>query len=129
MKTIKHSRQREGIKHYLKDRKDHPTAEQIYDALKLEYPNISLGTVYRNLSLLTELGEVQKVACGDGIVHYDPDTSSHYHFTCKECNTVIDLNIEQKDMINALSASDFNGTIEGHSIYFYGTCEKCKKRH
>jgi Fur family peroxide stress response transcriptional regulator len=57
MKTLKYSRQRESIKSYLTGRTDHPTAEQIYMNVKKEYPNISLGTVYRNLALLTEIGD------------------------------------------------------------------------
>ena len=57
-KVIKYSRQREAIVNFLKDRKDHPTADFIYRHIREEYPNISLGTVYRNLALLEELGMV-----------------------------------------------------------------------
>ena len=66
MKILKYSRQRESIKSCLSGRTDHPTADMIYTDIKEEFPNISLGTVYRNLNLLSELGEVQKLACGDG---------------------------------------------------------------
>ena len=60
MATLKYSRQREAIKDFLMTRKDHPTADVVYENIKKIYPNISLGTVYRNLSLLSEIGEIQK---------------------------------------------------------------------
>ena len=77
MKTLKYSRQRESIKTCLMERKDHPTADAVYMTIREEYPNISLGTVYRNLNLLVELGEVIKLTCGDGADHFDADTSPH----------------------------------------------------
>ena len=66
MGTTKYSRQREAIIHFLKSRKDHPTAEVIYQHLKEDQPNLSLGTVYRNLNLLAEIGEIQKLSPGIG---------------------------------------------------------------
>ena len=79
MKILKYSRQRESIKASLMNRKDHPTADAVYASIREEFPNISLGTVYRNLNLLVELGEVQKLTFGDGKDHFDADTSLHYH--------------------------------------------------
>ena len=61
MATLKYSRQRESIKEFLTGRTDHPTADFVYENMKQIYPNISLGTVYRNLSLLADLGEIQKL--------------------------------------------------------------------
>ena len=71
MKTLKYSRQRESIKACLMNRHDHPTADALYASIREEYPNISLGTVYRNLNLLVETGEIQRLTCGDGADHYD----------------------------------------------------------
>lgn len=68
MKTLKYSRQRESIKACLMSRKDHPTADALYTSIREQFPNISLGTVYRNLNLLVELGEIRKLSCGDGTV-------------------------------------------------------------
>ena len=62
MATLKYSRQRESIKEFLRTRTDHPTADVVYENMKLIYPNISLGTVYRNLSLLADLGEIKKLS-------------------------------------------------------------------
>ena len=66
MSTLKYSRQRESIKVCLQGRKDHPTADMLYTDVRKEFPNISLGTVYRNLSLLSELGEIKRLTTGDG---------------------------------------------------------------
>ena len=63
MATLKYSRQRESIKEFLRTRTDHPTADVVYENMKLIYPNISLGTVYRNLSLLADLGEHSAMDC------------------------------------------------------------------
>ena len=75
MPGLKYSRQRESIINCLKGRKDHPTADMIYASVREEYPKISLGTVYRNLSLLVDQGEILRFSCGEGQDHYDADTS------------------------------------------------------
>ena len=72
---IKHSRQRECIKKFLATRYDHPTAETIYLNVKKDFPNISLGTVYRNLSLLTQLGEIKKLTTSIGPDRFDGNIS------------------------------------------------------
>ena len=71
MKIRKYSRQRESLKHCLSIRCDHPTADALYASIREEFPNISLGTVYRNLNLLVELGEIQKLSFGDGADRFD----------------------------------------------------------
>ena len=71
MAAIKHSKQRDAIKNFLVSRKDHPTAEVVYAHVSREFPNISLGTVYRNLSFLVDLGQASKVPCSDDSVHFD----------------------------------------------------------
>ena len=124
---IKYSRQRESIVNFLASRTDHPTAETIYQNIKKEFPNISLGTVYRNLNLLVNEGKAIRISCGDSSERFDGNTSNHYHFMCTKCHRVSDLfNIESLDHINALAANNFNGIIEGHVAYFYGICEECK---
>lgn len=69
MATTKHSKQRDAIRNFLISRKDHPTAEVVYANVSKEFPNISLGTVYRNLSFLVDNGQAVKVPCDDGSVH------------------------------------------------------------
>ena len=83
MKTLKYSRQRESIKACLMGRRDHPTADHVYLTIREVYPNISLGTVYRNLNLLVELGEARKLSFGYGPDRFDGDLTPHYHFVCR----------------------------------------------
>ncbi len=125
--ALKYSRQRELIKDFLLSRKDHPTADVIYMNVRKTFPNISLGTVYRNLQLLTELGEIKKLNVGDGVDHFDGDTSPHYHFICKECGRVVDLQMGNIDTIKDIAGVNFDGQIAGHITYFYGRCGSCCK--
>ncbi len=126
---IKYSRQRESIKSFLVTRFDHPTAETVYANIRLEYPNISLGTVYRNLSLLSELGEIQKITTGDGPDRFDGNPQPHYHFFCTNCGNVSDLKMENIDHINTIAAASFSGEVHGHITHFYGICPDCKLKN
>jgi Fur family peroxide stress response transcriptional regulator len=125
LQTTKYSRQRESIKDYLAHTKEHPTADTIYMKVRETYPNISLGTVYRNLNLLVEQGEVIKISCGDGSDHFDGTTRPHYHFICSTCKKVMDLPTLSLDHIDTLAGANFAGKIEGHSAFFYGACPEC----
>ncbi len=123
---LKHSRQRDMIKEFLMTRKDHPTADVVYMNVRQQIPNISLGTVYRNLTLLADIGEIQRLHLGDGVDHFDADISPHYHFICSECGSVIDLEMDEVQVSTNTAACRFEGEIKGHITYFYGTCPKCK---
>ena len=125
---MKYSRQRECIREFLAGRHDHPTAETVYTSVKKEYPNISLGTVYRNLSLLTEVGEIQKISTGMGPDRFDWNTTPHYHVLCKKCGSVMDLKMENIDHINILAGNEFEGRIEGHIAYFLKKKKKCMEQ-
>ena len=127
MATLKYSKQRESIKTYLGSTREHPTADTVYMHVKQEYPNISLGTVYRNLSLLSEIGEIQKLSTGIGPDRFDGRPHPHYHFICKDCGSVLDLKLEGLEHINILAGQYFDGDIEGHITYFMGKCPTCKK--
>ena len=125
---MKYSRQRECIREFLSGRQDHPTAETVYTNVKKEFPNISLGTVYRNLSLLTEVGEIQKISTGIGPDRFDWNADPHYHVFCRECGSVMDLKLENINHINILAGNEFEGRIDGHITYFLGTCKACLQK-
>ena len=127
MVTRKYSRQRECIKSCLKSRCDHPTADTIYHDVQKELPNISLGTVYRNLSLLSDLGEIRKLSTGDGPDHFDGETVPHSHFICRKCHQVMDLKMQDISAIKEMAEQNFDGSIEQYSVNFYGICGKCRK--
>ena len=125
---LKHSKQREAIKRFLAGRYDHPTAETVYLGIKEEFPNISLGTVYRNLNLLADIGEAIKITTPDGGDRFDARTNPHYHFYCKCCKRMIDMNFDATDKINRLASENFDGQIESHTMLFYGTCGDCLRK-
>lgn len=127
--NLKYSKQREVIKNFLMTRKDHPTADMVYTHVQKELPSISLGTVYRNLSLLADMGEIARIRVGDGMDHFDADTTPHYHFICNDCGSVIDLDMDNIDEILSIAGMNFNGKITGHVTYFYGSCGQCSKKH
>ncbi len=125
MAVLKHSKQRDMIKEFLMTRKDHPTADMVYMNVRQQNPSISLGTVYRNLTLLADIGEIQRLRLGDGVDHFDADTSEHYHFVCSKCGGVVDLEMDSINQITDTAQAHFKGHIAGHITYFYGTCENC----
>ena len=96
---------------FLQGRTDHPTADTVYTNIREIYPNISLGTVYRNLTLLADMGEILRINVGDGTVHFDPDTSVHYHFICKGCGCVQDIELEKPILMSELVSKAFDGEI------------------
>ena len=127
MATNKYSRQREAIKEYLSRTEEHPTADTIYMDIREIYPNISLGTVYRNLNLLVEKGEIIRINGLDESDRYDGHTHNHYHFLCKECKRVLDIEMDAIDQINDIANKNFPGKVEGHVTYFFGICDDCNK--
>lgn len=130
MAHLKYSRQRESIKQFLATTKEHPTADTIYMHVKEEYPNISLGTVYRNLKLLTELGEAIKITAPDGGDRFDGCVQPHNHFYCTCCRKILDLNLDMSeiDKINQTAAENFSGIIESSNTIFFGQCGDCIKK-
>ena len=125
---MNYSRQREEIVHFLQTRKDHPTAEVVYENVRMVYPKISLGTVYRNLTLLSDTGEILRLRLGDGVDHFDADTSEHYHVLCNGCGIVEDLDMKGKKLSIDTSIFPYDGTITGHIIYFKGICKNCSQK-
>lgn len=125
MPVLKRSRQREAIKEFLRAREDHPTADTVYQQLRKTYPNISLGTVYRNLALLADIGEIQRISTGDSSEHYDGNTCPHYHVICTKCHKIIDLDLAYDKSIETEAAGHYKGKIQSHIMNFYGVCEDC----
>ena len=123
----KNSKKRQAILDVLSSTVEHPTAEMVYTALKPEYPELSLGTVYRNLSILAEEGMVISVGTVAGQERYDARTEPHAHFVCMHCRRVLDLNIPD-------TVSELYGEIDkqtnckslSHQLTVTGLCDKCR---
>lgn len=120
----KKSKQRSAILSELASRTDHPTADEIYFSLKPQFPNLSLGTVYRNLSQLSEKGAILKLTCS-GADHFDFNTDEHYHLYCPTCSRLYDLDMPVSDNLDELAQQHFKGKINYHRLTFYGVCENC----
>ena len=71
---------------------------------------------------------VSKISCNDGNEHYDPNVEPHYHFICKGCSSVLDIEVSNLDFVNTLAEKDFDGKIYGHNAYFYGVCKGCLEK-
>ncbi len=129
MNTSKRSRQREAILEVLRMTKVHPTADWVYEEVRKEIPNISLGTVYRNLAKLSEDKTIVKLGLGTGVEHFDGCTEPHYHVMCCECGSISDIDANPLLGLNDWASKQFNGEIYEHSAIFFGKCEKCKNKH
>lgn len=123
---MKYSRQREALLGVLRSTTSHPSAYWVYEELKKDFPNISLGTVYRNLALLTKNGDILKLDVSSDTERYDAFTHQHSHFVCRNCSEVLDINLpETETFCNAISKK-IGCDVESHSLTFYGICNKCK---
>lgn len=127
MVKIRRSRQRDAIMTYLRSRTDHPSAEQIYENVKVVMPNISLGTVYRNLTLLNDLGEVRTLFAGTGADHFDANMMPHDHFICRNCHSIQDLPNVSRRAPEVLAEEGFTGVVEESYTYYYGLCAACNQ--
>ena len=125
MPAHKYSRQREAVRRFLMTRRDHPTADTVYACLREEFPNISLGTVYRNLTLLAELGEIHRISSDGGAEHFDGDLTPHQHFICSRCHRIYDIRIDGVDALMEHAQEVSPGEVETCRMNFYGVCGQC----
>jgi Fur family peroxide stress response transcriptional regulator len=123
----RYSRQRELIYNAVLGSKEHPTAEMVYQWLKPANPNLSLGTVYRNLNLLAQEGVLIRMPFP--VERYDGDVHPHSHFRCRACSRVFDIELDQGPEIDQAAAKAVPGfQVEGHELIFTGVCPECRKQ-
>lgn len=125
-KGLKVTSQRLAICKFILSRKDHPTAEQIYQELRTEHPTISLGTIYKNLNLLKELGLIQELGFKEGSVRYDPDMELHVNMVCSNCGKISDYKAENVEKLWSAIISDLRVNPKGQRIDIYYECDDCK---
>jgi len=121
--VMRYSRQREALHNLLCSTKTHPDAEWLYLNLKKSLPNLSLGTVYRNLKQMAENGEILEISCKNS-THYDGDISRHYHIFCENCGKILDL---PREYISVSVEKNNIADITGYDVLFQGICFDCKK--
>lgn len=127
-KTRKRSRKRDAILSCIRDTRRHPSAEWIYDQLKPDIPDLSRGTVYRNLRLFLEEGSVMSVGVVNGLERFDGDVSPHAHFICQRCGKVLDLpELPAVDTMAGLAEAITGGQVERCALTFSGFCLDCVK--
>jgi len=126
-KKLRYSRQREMIYEYLKNSHQHPSAEMIYTDLKQQIDGLSLGTVYRNLKLLEELGLARKAVSIDGTDRYDAMCDDHVHFLCQSCGSIRDA--EAPDAQKIWQAANLGSSYRPMKmdLIFTGLCPECAK--
>ena len=125
------SAKREAIYEALASTKSHPTAEWVYQKLKPDIPDLSLGTVYRNLTVFKEIGLAKSVGVVNGQERFDADMSPHPHFVCNNCCMVMDISsgksftdVNVYDYIH----KKFGAKVQSHSVTFFGLCSECTEK-
>ena len=127
-KNTRMTRQRKVIFEELLKQNAHPSADEIYQMVRRRMPRISLGTVYRNLEVLANMGKIQKLELSGALKRYDWNTNKHYHTRCVCCDRVDDAPIAPLNQLE----NDLYGTtvfeIIGHNLEFTGLCPKCSEK-
>lgn len=128
--SAKHFRKRDAILDCLRMSKEHPSAEALFYQLKPEIPDLSMGTVYRNLNLFRDQGLAISVATVNGVERFDGNTSPHVHFICDDCSAVIDLEAMQvpDSLVSAAAGCCGGGQITNYRLSFTGQCPTCLRK-
>jgi len=122
------SKQRQVILEELRKLNTHPSADEIYKVVRRRLPRISLGTVYRNLEVLAQMGEIQKLELSGSIKRYDWNTNKHYHIRCVRCDRVDDAPIAPLKQLEGELYESTVFEIIGHNLEFIGLCPECSKK-
>jgi Fe2+ or Zn2+ uptake regulation protein len=119
------TRQRKVILEELKKVKTHPSADEVYEIVRRRLPRISLGTVYRNLEILSQLGEIQRLELGGSLKRFDGNPNNHYHIRCLGCDCVDDVMVGPLDNIDNKICELTDYEVIGHRLEFLGFCRRC----
>jgi len=120
------SKQMEAILKCLSGTKSHPTADWIYESVRCEIPDISLGTVYRNLRRLKDEGRIIEVDFSNGTGRFDSNVKNHYHFRCEKCGRVFDVDEPVDDSVDKRVSQKTGFKVTHHVLEFRGICKDCQ---
>jgi Fur family peroxide stress response transcriptional regulator len=123
--NIKLTPQRIAILNYLNGNKSHPSAEDIYRAVRKQFPTMSFATVYNTLEALRNIGNIQELKIDPSKKRYDPDSTKHHHLICIKCKKIVDIHKDFRVNLPKEMAGGYE--VLGNSIEFYGICRNCKK--
>lgn len=123
-KQARNTRQLQVIWAAIQHDKSHPTADQVYEKVRRKLPNISLGTVYRNLQKLVAENRLQVLILGRS-QHFDPLVERHQHFICEQCDQVYDVLLDHQREIKPAKLPHEGFKVTSHHTAFYGTCKHC----
>jgi len=126
-KTLRRTRQKEAILEVLIGTTSHPTADWIYNEVRKEIPNISLGTVYRNLRILCENGEILELDLCGTLSRFEAKRDNHYHFRCEKCYRVFDVDMPVNKQIDRRVAHKTGFKVSYHRLEFRGLCKECQE--
>lgn len=122
------TRQRKLILETLRNMHTHPSADEIYEMVRRKLPRISLGTVYRNLDILSELGEIQKLELSGCLKRFDGNPEKHYHIRCINCDRLDDAPIAYMETLENRMPDECGYKIVGHRLEFLGLCQQCMEK-
>lgn len=119
--------QRQIVLNTVQSLTNHPTADDIYNIIFKDHPTISRGTVYRNLNILADSGQVLKVSMPNSADRFDLTTHNHYHIQCTHCDCFFDVDVDYFQEINEKIAEKTGFLLDSHEIVFKGICPNCQK--
>ncbi|MFT8349034.1 Fur family transcriptional regulator [Clostridium saccharoperbutylacetonicum] len=125
-KKLKLTPQRLAVYNYLLNTTSHPSADVIYTDIHVQYPTMSLATVYKALKTLVEVGLIQEINVGEGNFRYDGNSVPHPHLQCLGCGKVDDFKDLALDNLNSLAEPHTDYRIVSNKVYFYGYCSNCQ---
>ncbi len=125
-KGYKVTPQRIAVYVMLKNTKEHPSVDMLYNRLQPEYPTMSLATVYKSLEVFKELGLVQELNVGEDKFRYDANVNRHPHIVCIDCGKVEDIDNEMIFDLGGQVEKKTGYQLVGQQLYFFGYCPGCK---
>lgn len=125
MAIIRRSKKRDAMLKLMRSTTCHPSADWVHRELRQQYPDVSLGTVYRNLKQLTEEGLIKSVGVVNGQERFDACLAPHSHFVCNRCGQMIDLPDCVPGDIIAPLGEEYGFTVQSCEFHIYGTCSDC----
>ena len=124
---MRYSKQRELVLKTVLENKIHPNAEFVYNTLKEENPDLSLGTVYRNLNSLVKNNMLRKISIPNGSDCFDGTLAEHQHLVCKDCGKVIDISLSELEKIRMNVFNKTGFSVDYSTLAFEGVCKECQK--